>query len=83
MASNLADLGFKPDVALISSAARTRETWDAAVEAFPDAVATYRPDPPPIPPELREGFDARIMFARPRATARLWPAIRDRRDLIT
>jgi phosphohistidine phosphatase len=44
MAASLADLGFKPDVALVSTSARTRETWDAAVEAFPKAVATYRPD---------------------------------------
>lgn len=44
MASSLAELGFKPDVALVSTAARTRETWDAVVDVFPNAVATYRPD---------------------------------------
>lgn len=33
----LADLGLVPDIALISPAARTRETWAAAQPAFPNA----------------------------------------------
>ena len=37
MGVSLADMGFKPDVALVSPAARTRETWDAAQPAFPGA----------------------------------------------
>jgi len=44
MAAHLAEMGFRPDVALVSTSARTRDTWDAAVEAFPQANATYRPD---------------------------------------
>ena len=35
----LADMGMIPDVALISPAARTRETWAAIQPAFPDAQA--------------------------------------------
>lgn len=37
----LADLGVAPDVALVSGAARTRETWAAAAPAFPDAVVAF------------------------------------------
>ena len=37
MARTLAELGFVPDVALVSPAARTRDTWAAAEAAFPDA----------------------------------------------
>lgn len=33
----LADEGLTPDLALISAARRTRETWDAVSAAFPDA----------------------------------------------
>jgi phosphohistidine phosphatase len=35
----LASAGFTPDLALVSSSARTRETWEAASAAFPDARA--------------------------------------------
>ena len=34
MAANLADLGLVPDIALVSAAQRTRETWAAAQGAF-------------------------------------------------
>jgi phosphohistidine phosphatase len=44
MARKLADLGLKPDLALVSPAARTKETWDAAAEAFPDAQVRYERD---------------------------------------
>jgi phosphohistidine phosphatase len=37
MAARLADLGFLPDLALVSAAARTRETWAAAEPHFPKA----------------------------------------------
>ena len=37
MGAHLADMGFRPDLALISPAARTRETWEAMQESFPDA----------------------------------------------
>ena len=33
----LADKGLRPDLALVSSATRTRQTWDAMHEAFGDA----------------------------------------------
>ncbi len=38
-------------------------------------LATYTPEPVPIPVVLPEGFDARITFDRARANARRWPAI--------
>ncbi|WP_372783445.1 histidine phosphatase family protein [Phenylobacterium sp.] len=41
MAAKLADLGFAPDVALVSPAARTRETWAAAEAHFPKARAQF------------------------------------------
>lgn len=41
MAARLADLGFLPDVALVSTAARTRETWAAAEPHFPRAQARF------------------------------------------
>lgn len=37
MAAQLADMGFRPDVALVSPAARTRGTWESAGPAFPGA----------------------------------------------
>lgn len=37
MGASLADMGFRPDVALVSSAARTRETWAQAGAGFPEA----------------------------------------------
>src|SRR5262245_41809659 len=40
----LADLGLKPDVVLVSPAARTRETWAAAESWFPKARATFDDD---------------------------------------
>jgi phosphohistidine phosphatase len=39
MGETLADLGLRPDLALVSPAARTRETWAAAEGAFPKARA--------------------------------------------
>jgi phosphohistidine phosphatase len=44
MARSLADLGFKPDLALVSPAARTRETWAAAEPTFPLAKASFADD---------------------------------------
>lgn len=38
MGESLAELGFRPDVALVSPSARTRETWAAAEPAFPTGV---------------------------------------------
>lgn len=40
-AAQLADLGFAPDLALVSPAARTRETWTAAEPLFPKAQARF------------------------------------------
>jgi phosphohistidine phosphatase len=37
----LAEAGLKPDVALVSSAARTRQTWGGLAESFPDAEARF------------------------------------------
>lgn len=39
MGETLAELGFKPDLALVSAAARTRDTWEAVGRAFPEAEA--------------------------------------------
>jgi phosphohistidine phosphatase len=41
VAAHLADMGFAPDVALVSPAARTRETWAAAEPHFPKAKARF------------------------------------------
>ena len=40
----LAQAGFSPDLALVSSARRTRETWEAVAPAFPSARAEVRRD---------------------------------------
>jgi phosphohistidine phosphatase len=44
MAARLAEMGFLPDVALVSAAARTRETWAAAEPQFPKARARFEDD---------------------------------------
>ncbi len=44
MGAELADLGFLPDVVLISPAARTRETWAAVEPCFPMARAQFEED---------------------------------------
>jgi phosphohistidine phosphatase len=41
MARNLADLGFSPDLVLVSPALRTKQTWDAAEPAFAKAEIRY------------------------------------------
>jgi len=41
MAAHLADLGFLPELVLVSPAARTRETWAAAAPHFPKASAGF------------------------------------------
>ena len=41
MGVSLADMGFRPDLALVSPAARTRETWEAAQDSFPGAEVRY------------------------------------------
>lgn len=42
-AGKLADMGMIPDLVLVSSAARTRETWAAAQPAFPSAAWRLEP----------------------------------------
>ncbi|HEY8574092.1 SixA phosphatase family protein [Phenylobacterium sp.] len=44
MGESLADLGLKPDLALVSPSARTRETWAAAEPAFPGAQVRFDDD---------------------------------------
>ena len=44
MAAHLADMGFLPDVVLVSAAARTRETWAACEPSFPKARPRFEPD---------------------------------------
>ena len=39
----LADKGLRPDLVLVSSATRTRQTWDAMHEAFGDAEVRIEP----------------------------------------
>lgn len=41
MGAQLADLGFLPDLVLVSPAARTRETWAAVETHFPRAKARF------------------------------------------
>lgn len=41
MGETLAELGLVPDLALVSAAARTRETWTALAEAFPQARVKF------------------------------------------
>lgn len=41
MGAQLADMGFKPDVALVSPAARARGTWEAAGAAFPGTETRF------------------------------------------
>jgi phosphohistidine phosphatase len=41
MGAKLADLGFLPDLVLVSPAMRTRETWAAAEPHFPKAKARF------------------------------------------
>lgn len=41
MGRSLAELGLSPDVALVSPAARARETWEAAQPAFPRAQVRF------------------------------------------
>ena len=44
MGKVLAKAGLSPDLALVSSARRTRETWEAAAPAFPKARSETRRD---------------------------------------
>jgi phosphohistidine phosphatase len=44
MGKVLAKAGLSPDLTLVSSARRTRETWDAAAPAFPEARTETRRD---------------------------------------
>lgn len=44
MGAQLADMGFHPDVVLVSTAARTRESWAAAEPHFPKARARFDED---------------------------------------
>ena len=41
MGAQLADMGFKPEVALVSPAARARGTWESASPAFPGAETRF------------------------------------------
>lgn len=41
MGLRLADMGFRPDLAMVSTAARARDTWDAAAPAFPDTDVRF------------------------------------------
>ena len=43
MGDQLAALGFKPDLVLVSPALRTRETWELAEEALPGAEVRFEP----------------------------------------
>jgi phosphohistidine phosphatase len=44
MGKVLAEAGLSPDLALVSSARRTRETWEAAAPAFPKVRSETRRD---------------------------------------
>lgn len=44
MARNLADLGLSPGLVLVSPAARTKQTWEAAEPAFAEAEIRFERD---------------------------------------
>ena len=44
MGLRLAEMGLVPDVALVSTAARARGTWDAACVAFPNTEVRFEDD---------------------------------------
>lgn len=44
MGASLADLGFVPDVVLVSTSARTRDTWEAVQRSFPNAEVQFEPE---------------------------------------
>ena len=44
MGLRLAEMGFRPVMALVSTAARARGTWEAAAPAFPDADCRHDDD---------------------------------------
>lgn len=44
MGASLADLGFSPDVVLVSTSARTRDTWAAVERSFPGAEVQLQPE---------------------------------------
>ena len=61
MGARLADMGFVPDLALVSPAARARETWEAAGAHFPKAQtrfddALYHADPQTIRREAKKAL---------------------------
>jgi phosphohistidine phosphatase len=64
MAARLADLGFLPDLALVSAAARTRETWAAAEACFPKAKVKFEN-------ELYHADSGAVRHAAARAGARV------------
>ena len=43
VADALAEAGYVPDLALVSPAARAKETWEAAAPFFPDAQVQWTP----------------------------------------
>lgn len=58
MGETLADLGLVPDLALVSAAVRTRETWAALADAFPKARARFEDDLYLAEPErVRQAID--------------------------
>ena len=44
MGAHLAEMGFRPHLVLVSTAARARETWEAASPAFPAAQVSLLPE---------------------------------------
>lgn len=52
----LASRGLRPDLALVSTAARTRETWELAQEAFGDVEVRLEPGLYNAPADVLRGF---------------------------
>jgi phosphohistidine phosphatase len=44
MGASLDDLGFRPDVVLVSTSARTRDTWEAMARTFANADVRFEAD---------------------------------------
>ena len=66
VARALADAGHAPDLALVSPAARAKETWEAAAPFFPDADVEWAPVLYHIDPQgildLASGQEQRVVM---------------------
>lgn len=62
----LAQASMAPDLAIVSTAARARETWDVVATAFPKTLVRFRPDLYDATPQELE---AEVRLAAPESRA--------------